>query len=256
VEISSKVLNEMRYRTGVKTYWRYLTSHSEPPQTKFVIFCGGRTGSTLLVSILNNHPSIQCEGELFQVPILFPQTFVNCRSALSEKHVYGFKLLTYQLLEFFNKRKPVEFLSALARMGFKIIYLRRENILRRAISNIYARQINEFHRLDTGKENDRQMITLDLDQLSTWLRWLENAEYIETDCLSHLSYLKLTYEKDLVREESHQDTLDRVVEYLDVPHAEVKASLRKITPDHLTEFIENYSELVSFVRNTPYESCL
>lgn len=39
------------------------------PKTKFVIFGQGRTGSTLLTSLLSSHPEITCEGECYMLHV-------------------------------------------------------------------------------------------------------------------------------------------------------------------------------------------
>ena len=37
------------------------------PETRFVVFGLGRSGSTLLCDLLDGHSAIQCDGELFKI---------------------------------------------------------------------------------------------------------------------------------------------------------------------------------------------
>lgn len=242
----------MRFHTGVKTYIRYISRFPKYPTKKFVVFGRGRSGSTLLVSILNCNPEIYCEGEIFQVKVLFPQLFIKCRPAISEKSVYGFKLLTYQLLDILSVKDPAVFLNDLHKMDFSIIYLKRDNILRQAVSNIYARHINEFHRSSDPGTMERMKIYIDLDQLSRWLTNLERVCGIEEKSLKNLPYLPIRYEDDLESPGSQQYTLDKISEFLQIPSADVRITLKKVTPHDLSDFIENYDELEDFIRSSPY----
>ena len=51
-------------------------------EPRFVIVTTGRTGSELLVSLLDSHPRIMCDSEILSIPRAFPRRFVLRRSAL------------------------------------------------------------------------------------------------------------------------------------------------------------------------------
>ena len=71
-------------------------------ESKFVLFGGGRNGSTLLVSLLNSHPDIYCDGEILVGKLRSPFKHIKRRMQSSPKSIYGFKLLSYQLKEIQN----------------------------------------------------------------------------------------------------------------------------------------------------------
>ena len=128
------------------TYRRRIFALRQPP-TRFVIFSRARSGSTLLVDLMNASDRVFCDGELFHDRRTFPSLFLHSRSALSEKPAYGFKLLSYQLSHKLPKSYESSFLSSLVnRHGYRLIYLYRENTLAQEISNVLAHQRKSFQR--------------------------------------------------------------------------------------------------------------
>jgi len=111
------------------------------PTTRFVIFAQPRTGSTLLASLLKAHPRIRCDGEILGKRRLLPGPFVTARSILAEEDVYGFKVMIFQL---WNQRiyDVGAFMRHLYGDGWKILHMRRRNVLRQAISVAVARHRN------------------------------------------------------------------------------------------------------------------
>ena len=57
----------------------------------------GRSGSTLLVSLLDSHSQIFCDNEIYHRKVFAPWKYLRLRSRMGGKPVYGFKLLTYHL---------------------------------------------------------------------------------------------------------------------------------------------------------------
>ena len=59
--------------------FHFLLTSSRKPPTKFVIFGRGRSGSTLLVSLLNSNPDIHCDGEILSRKKLFPEKVIHSK---------------------------------------------------------------------------------------------------------------------------------------------------------------------------------
>src|SRR3954454_17120767 len=74
------------------------------PEKRFVITCLARTGSQLLVSLLDGHPSIRCESEVLRArhPRVAPHVFLESRAFLARlrqrSRAYGFKGLYFDLV--------------------------------------------------------------------------------------------------------------------------------------------------------------
>lgn len=226
------------------------------PTTRFVLFGPGRSGSTLLVSLLDSHPDIYCEDEILHDPVLFPLRYVRCRARLSSKDVYGFKLLSYQLQTVQKRITPVLLLRELDRADFKIVYLSRRNALRHALSNLYARRTQVFHHRITDGELVRPRVHIDLQELITWMEGLERTRNFEIEALRGFDYLPLVYEDDLENSACHQQAVDRLTQYLGISSASVATEMVKITGKHLADTVENYEELVEFISRTRYAEFL
>jgi len=68
--------------------------------------------------------------------------------------------------------------------------------------------------------------------------------------------LELTYEDDLLKPETHQDTMDRIFDNLGLESCSVKSDLIRITSNDFRDFISNYDEFESRIVNSPYSMYL
>ena len=138
----------MGYVREVLTYLGYPFLPKSEPEKKFVIFTVGRSGSTLLVNLLHSHEQIHCDDELYKRKLFSPIRYLRCKTLLSSKKIYGFKLNTYH----FRDQKivnPKVFINEVFEEGYQIISLRRRNIVRQAISHMYALHRDIFHHKET-----------------------------------------------------------------------------------------------------------
>jgi len=115
---------------------------SDPEQIKLLIFGQGRSGSTLLESLLESTGYFVCHGELLRPEareIADPFRFVQgIGKSCSPQHSV-FHLKIYQLTrDRENKVDPAELLGSLERVGWKYIYLKRENVVQQQLSNLLA----------------------------------------------------------------------------------------------------------------------
>lgn len=224
------------------------------PARRFVVFGRGRSGSTLLVDLLNSHPSVHCDGEILKspVPFLFPLTFVDCHAKISTADVYGFKLLTYQIKDDQKINDNQLFFDKLADRGYDLIYLYRRNLLEHAVSNIMARR-HGFHSRGTrhsGAGEEQEYIAA--DELLRWLNSSDEHRINEEKILHGRQYLSICYEADLVDEEKRQETMNKIFEKFDVSANLVRTTLRKNVQRPPQDVITNYRELQAHFRDTPY----
>jgi LPS sulfotransferase NodH len=238
-----------------RTYVRGMTS-STKHNPCFVVFCRGRDGSTLLVDLLNQLPGVHCDGEILHDPVLAPRLYVQGRQSLAPGQAYGFKLLSSQLTHIQRVTDAGAFLRHLDRSGYRIIYLKRWNRLRVVLSNFYARHRGGYHHNSADGTPEMTRMTVDVDELHYWLREDEHRGRNEEAALSGLRLLDLVYERDLQRADAHQNTVDRVAEYLGVQSAPVNPGLARLTSDDLAEFVSNHDEVVRFVEGTEYKRYL
>ncbi len=216
--------------------WQHLSApfvRKNPPETKFVIFTGGRTGSSLLRSLLNSHPEIHCEGEILKGRMWAPLQFIKKRSLQSRARVYGFKLLSYQLRDvqssIKNKR---EFLKALADDGYKIIYLERKDKHRQSLSVAHAMHTDYWH--DTGGNNQKKPeAVLPSDLIAALKKEIERLTAFEKDLLEGLDYLPIQYERDLSDEGRREQAMASIFKLLQVPYEKTHSPYQKVlSSDH------------------------
>lgn len=252
----SQIIASAKFKSKeIVTYLRPWFKNSAMPATKFVIFAQARTGSTLLGDLLRSHPKIYCDGELFQDgKLLYPYRYIIGRVAKRTQPVYGFQLKICQFVLIQRVDAPA-FLSRLHQEGWKIIYLQRRNILRQAISELVARSRNKWEdRSENPLKNKKVMI--DSQQLLGLIEWRENMLIKEQQALTGAPYLPLVYENDLLGSDKHQQTLNKVFDYLDVESMPVQTRFHRTTTNQLSDFIRNYHEVERLIAQTAYDRFL
>ena len=147
------------------------------------------------------------------------------------------------------------FLRRLHESGFKIIYLKRENILDQAISAIRAEAFT-YHQNVKFAKSTYGKVTIELDDLMNRLKKAEDKLKYEELLLEGIPNVDINYERDLLNSKDHQVAVERICRYLGIEAGETQAKLRKVSPKGQHDSIENYSEVVSFLQGTPYEQHL
>lgn len=135
-------------------YLRYFTNRSTLPNRRFLIVCDYRSGSTLLANLLNQHPDVYCDGEIF-IPfvehklhrIIWPYGYLQGKLSATAKPVYGFDCKVDQIMAMgINPRNTASsFFKKLNQEGWHFIYLRRLNIVRQSLSNHIAITRRQWH---------------------------------------------------------------------------------------------------------------
>ena len=222
------------------------------PETKFVLLAQPRTGSQLLTDLLNSHPDVFCDGEIFwRVYInrlLWPQLFLRGRSVANGKRVYGFSLKTAHLAQ--HHLDPQRFLDGLHQDGWKVIYLYRENLLRQAVSWCIAMHRNKWS--DTEAIPGQVKWVVDTQTILQQIELREREHLDEQRILREIPCLTLTYEAALARTEQHQPALDQVFDYLGLDSVPANTRLVKTAAADMAGFIVNYDEVVHVISQSRY----
>lgn len=206
--------------------------------------------------LLNSHPQVQCDEEILRFKKIFPKAFLKHKASLSNKMVYGFKVKIYQLTDCQMIQNPKQFISCLHKNGWKIIYLKRKNILRQAISNLIVVERKASFRLvgDGGYNINR--ITVDCNKIIEKMEEREGYLAREHQVLNGIPHINIVYEEDLKDSGNHQSTSDKVFNYLGIPSYPVRTQFAKIVPHQLKDVIKNYNQMVGIVGRTKYAKYL
>lgn len=248
------------FKHQLQVYLDFVRAQSNHAPQQFVIFGRGRSGSTTLVSLLNCLPEIYCDGEILAQPILWPQVYLKARAAQAHSSIYGCKILSYQLRDTQQIRQGSDFLYELSQAGVSILYLRRENLLEHAISNIRARSFgfhqSKFHQSSVGVGFQREKIYVEPRVVVDWMEKSRRLWEYELSLLRDIPHMALTYEKNLASEAQHQPTIDAICRFLSIPSTPAVSKYQKVSPQTLQASVENYGELIRYLKSTPYERYL
>lgn len=222
---------------------------------RFVILTTGRTGSELLVSLLDSHPRITCDSEILSIPRAFPRRLVLRRSALARSRgcAYGFKLVA----EHARLQSPHDragFLRGFAERGFRIVVLERRDLLQQAVSSVRGLETGHHHRARDQVEFTPMRV--DPVALLCSLAWFEDAGNFIRSALEGVPVLDVVYEDDLLEREAQQRTADRVCAFLGLPAAPVKTDLVKLTPRSIRDQLENFGEVAALLSQTRFARLL
>lgn len=220
------------------------------PTNKFIILGTPRSGSTLLVDLLNSHPNIYCENEILFPRKLFPRLFIYNRSKLFNERIYGFKLLVSHFRFQPGIKDPTQFISELYASGFKIIKIQRENKKNESISLLYSKKIGTFHQTYTDTNLIREKVKINPSKMLCTLKWMEELNNLLNNICRQVSSLDILYEDDLENKEDHQRTADKIFNYLEVSSVPVQSSFVKICPNDLSDLIINFNEINEILSHT------
>lgn len=233
------------------------------PEKKFIIFAQIRTGSNLLRNLLNSHPEVYCDGEIFWdasnkliKKVSFPHLYMNGRSInisfQKMKKIYGCNIKINHIMQ---GSEYINFLSILYQKGWKIVYINRLNILRQSLSELIALN-RDIWLVKQGQEYPMNKTYINCKQLIKTINSNQNYYDQEQKLLENVPHLKIIYEQDLLISEQHQNTLDQIFNYLEIKSVPVKTSLAKISAENLSDFIDNYDEVIETIAKTEYKDFL
>ncbi len=238
------------------------------PPTKFVIVTRGRTGSNLLVSLLNSHPRIRQCGEVFGESQLRQEDIRaeimrqgavpyldRCLARRGIEATAGVKALYYQLLEPYSQRWGLSDLPDVlphlqSAEGFRFIHLKRRNKLA-CLASIKATAISGRWEL-TSKDERRSDFRIELtpEQCEDEFRRTEERERQFDSCFRHRPLLEVYYEQLAADTEPE---CRRILDFLGVSQRRLQAGTVRQNVRPLSETIKNFDELRDRFAGTPYE---
>jgi hypothetical protein len=233
----------------VREYAVYILSLLAPltlPENRFVIFAQGRTGSTLLVDLINSHPDIFTYGEIFHKNVIKnvrnPVRFATGLMVLNKKSTCGFKVKVYQLIND-QKQDPEKTLKSFANNGWKIIYLHRDNYFLHAISDLRSEKLKVWHELKSNKNSADKKIHISYEEMIEALEFRERNRIKEEECLRNIEHYSVSYEDDLGNAEKQKVFAKDMLQFLGLSETTLDTKLQKVVKGSLSEVIENYEEL-------------
>ncbi len=250
---------------------RWIAGQAMPPE-RVIMFHVGRSGSTVLGDLLDQHPEIDWRGEaiyhllgplrrrrlLRWMPRLSAARLLRESMAGCHRRFYGCEVKFFHLDQIGNTLP--QFIEVLDRLGFRrFIILERRNTLRKVVSSLVA-QKRETYRQAAYQSASLTQVTLDPARvpidggeapLLALLRgYSENMRWLR-ELLAGRSVLELAYEEDI--QANPTAAYQRVCAYLGVEPAPAFVRYGRSNPFRLDEIIENYGEVQAALRGTEFE---
>lgn len=219
------------------------------PGSKFMIFAQGRSGSTLLTSTLDRHPDIRCDDEILIVPRALPRRFVEIAARQAPAQAYGFHVKITQLHAWQRIHDISGFLRDMEENGWQIIYLWRDNLLRQAVSNVFAEAAGTYH-MD-GSQNRPASVVLPLNRLAFEMEWRTQLREAEKVAVQGRNVFEIIYERDLLEPERQAETFAALQQVIGVSGVPLVPKLKKMVISPLSELLSNYDEVADWISARP-----
>lgn len=227
------------------------------PDKRFVLFGTGRVGSELLMSLLDSHRDIACDGEILaDDTLLFPRRLVEWRAVRAGRRgarAYGFKVLTNQLRFRAHLPDVESFFADMRDRGHVVVLVQRRNILKVAVSFLQAESVGWHHRSsDSAPPAEGRQFLLDPMRLVAGVQQLSEATRWNDQLLADVPHLTVTYEDDLEDADRHQATVDMITDALGLPTQPVATDLVRVVPRRLRDRVANYDEIADLLARTRF----
>jgi len=241
-------LNFKNLPMEAKVWGKSLLRNDRPKP--FVIYGRPRSGTTLLVRLLDQVPDVRCDGELLHYFLVDPVGFLARppRRAGPDVKAYGVKLISYHLLEIQRIRRPLAFFDKIGTHGYSVIHLTR-NSWDQTLSLAKA-QLSGLYFSKTGRES--QTLHIEPDRFLALLEWNEKMLAYEKEVMGHVDHVPVHYDTDLKAADLHQPTIDRLCDYLGVQQARVGSTLRRTGGKEGLQRVENLDRIAARVRDSAF----
>lgn len=241
----------------------------------YMITCPARSGSTMLVHLLRSHPEICSHSEVFTPDRITGITGTYCQKSpeqaefierlsrerdrnpikflykivldLQGKKVVGFKLKHDELVrpEFKVLRDEIA-----NDFDFRVIHLRRENLLRRFLSHYVANHLTRIT-LAVADQPVPEVRPVKLDPLECerdFVTTLKRDKEFRELFSRHRSF-SLSYEEMVARDPAK---IAALLDFLGVSPRELTTTTKKLGNDDLCSSIINFDELRSYFEGSRF----
>lgn len=228
----------------------------------FVVISTQRSGSTLLINLLDQHPELTCAGEIFKQQtvqqILHPEftfdlekkrknwLFGLTKNSQIKKHLrrimstseegIGFKLMISQIETLPDLPK------ILKELNFKIIVLRRPDLILQSLSLALAQATGKW--TNVKGEGKSGMVEIDIPKLEKTVRFFTNSDSELSELGADHNVFEIHYDQ---LQEVLSGTLKDIFSYLHVDEDfSPDVNIKKTSEKQYAERISNYEEVKQF----------
>lgn len=217
---------------------------------KFIVLTRNRSGSNMLISMLNSHPSVYAEYEIFrQLGGVGVDDILSKIYSPFPKFIQavGFKIFYHHPVD----DKSGYVWERLIKMeNLCIIHLKRRNILRAVLSKRIAELSNTW--VDKNKNKDgtfnKKVYLGEEELISAFERTKGWEQEYRLKFHSH-PFVEVFYE-DIVAAPDQE--FNKITDLLQLPFVSPKTTLQKQNPEKMCDLILNYKEIKEIFKNTEW----
>ncbi len=206
---------------------------------KFIILSAGRSGSTMLESVLQQHDDITCNDEVLRTDDI-PTWDLGAK-------ITGFKCLAQHIHPSSSNTRGRLFLKELETdKSIKIIYLKRIDEVARAASMLITKQITKWHRWK-GDEFEVPKVYLDPNSLIREILSSRQIELYARNATVGHDWLETTYETLC---NNYTNTIKAAFCFLGAEPIAFESKTDKFLKCKLEDQVENWEEILRVLSET------
>lgn len=217
------------------------------PAAKHVLIYGqGRSGTTLLESLLCSTGYYQGMGEPIITKtreVISPVRYVRGLGRCAKNNVVAHVKISQLTRDRQHPIEPRRLLNELYADGWTIVYLLRRNLAEQVVSECIALKRGSYHKTNDLPERTRIRIEPE-DFIRRYERRLKYCE-MDRNIVKAVPHISLEYERDLLDQRKHQETINRILDALDLRRRSISTELRRIVPKDPQHYLENFEEIKS-----------
>ena len=234
-----------------------------------VVWHIGRCGSTVLSSMLNQHPDLQSLKE-FMNPLMrakllgeeipdLSTTFKGLENHDSSKiQIAELKFLKAQHLSVYNL-SLIDLINKFIDVGYdRFVILERKNYLKRMISHCVGQHTQLYH-LKKNETPKLQKINMNVESIKVgkdthslidWLNIIKHDYNILRELLVNTDYMELKYEEDFLTDVIK--AYKKVCLFLNVDSYEVDVPFARTNPFSISEMLINIKDVENTLKDTEF----
>ena len=227
---------------------------SNVDHTNFIIVSRSRSGSNLLVSLLDSHPNVYARGEVFHnLKSRDPEKVLNHYFGNQPKNILanGFKVFYYHPLD----GDPASLWNKiLERKDLKFIHLKRKNLFKTIISREKALQTDQWSSVSYIKEKEGPPVVISPQEIEKQIKETK-THYQQFEILLKDKPVMELYYEDFVK--NIKTNMYHICDFLGIPKVgDFNTNLKKQANKPLSERVGNYLELKEHFAGTEWENQL
>jgi len=237
----NRAINNPR-ETSKKLVIKLFSNFGNTDYRRFMILSRTRTGSTMLLSLLNSHPNVYAEGEIFRAlngrnyKDILTKVYTKLPSYIKAK---GFKIFYFDPIDDDSNNIWGDLISM---EDLWVIHLKRRNILRTILSRKIAGTQGVWAVWSAKEQNSDKdkAVSFTKEELEqSFINTRDAEEKGNKDFNKHT--LLTVYYEDLVT--NTEDEFRKIFDFLGVEYVLPKTNSRKQNSESLRYLIKNYDEL-------------